>query len=250
MSPLGAERAGDGALVVVLHGFTQTASSMRPLAEQLAASRSVLSVDLPGHGASAEVSGDLDETAALVVESAGGEPFDLIGYSLGGRVALHVACLAASGLRRTVAISASPGLEDPDARAQRRSRDTALADALEADGDVDGFLSRWLANPLFATLRDADADVEGRRANTVAGLADSLRRCSLGAQRWLVPELSTLETPLLMLAGSRDDQFLALACEVAARNPAAAAAAVPGAGHVCHLEQPAITWRLIDAFLG
>jgi pimeloyl-ACP methyl ester carboxylesterase len=53
-----------------------------------------------------------------------------------------------------------------------------------------------------------------------------------------------------MVAGSRDDQFLALACALAARSPAVAATAVPGAGHVCHLEQPAITWRLIDTFLG
>jgi 2-succinyl-6-hydroxy-2,4-cyclohexadiene-1-carboxylate synthase len=249
MTSLGAVRAGAGPLVIVLHGFTQTASSVKPLAGLLAASRTVLALDLPGHGTSSEVSADLDETAGLVIDAARGEPFDLVGYSLGGRVALHVACRAPAGLGRTVAISASPGIEDPSARARRLERDAAMAEALDADGDVAAFIVRWLENPLFATLPPALADVDARRTNTSRGLAESLRRCSLGAQRWLVPELGAVPAPLLMVAGARDDQFLALACTVAARSPSVTAAAVPGSGHVCHLEQPAITARLIDSFL-
>lgn len=248
MTALGAARTGAGPHVVVLHGFTQTSSSVAPLGTLLAASRTVIAVDLPGHGRSSDVRADLDEAAALVVDAAGTEPFDLVGYSLGGRVALHVACLAPATLRRTVAISASPGIEDPAARARRYERDIALADSLEADG-VEAFLARWLANPLFATLPEARADVPGRQANSAAGLADSLRRCSLGAQRWLAPSLEALDTPLLMLAGARDDPFLAAACAMAARADAVSAAAVPGSGHVCHLEQPAICARLIEHFL-
>jgi len=248
MSPLGAERTGDGPLVVVVHGFTQRASSVAPFTALLA-HRTVVAVDLPGHGTSSEISADLDGTAALVIAAAGGDEFDVVGYSLGGRVALHVACQAPATLRGTVAISANPGIEDPEARAERLERDTQLADALDADGDVAAFVDRWLSNPLFATLPDRYADVDARRSNSASGLADSLRRCSLGAQRWLVPELAAVATPVLMVAGALDDPFVAAACATAAASPAVTAVAVPGAGHVCHLEQPTITARHVDTFL-
>jgi 2-succinyl-6-hydroxy-2,4-cyclohexadiene-1-carboxylate synthase len=249
MASLAATCAGAGATVVVLHGFTQTAASVSPLVERLASSRRVVALDLPGHGGSASVSADLDETAALVVAAAEGDEFDLVGYSLGGRVALHVVCGEVPTLRRTAVISASPGIADADARRRRLEADRTLADGLVANGDVDAFLERWLRNPLFATLDDARAGVEGRRANTAAGLADSLRRCSVGTQRWLGDELATLERPLLMLAGARDDAFVAAACAAASRSPAVATAVVPGAGHVAHLEQPDVTARLLDAYL-
>jgi 2-succinyl-6-hydroxy-2,4-cyclohexadiene-1-carboxylate synthase len=248
MTSLGATRTGEGPLLVALHGFTQTSSSMAPLTSILAENRTVAALDLPGHGTSATVSADLDEAAALVVDAAGGESFDLVGYSLGGRVALHVACLAPPGLRSTIAISSSLGIVDGAARTDRLARDMAMADALDRDGDVEGFIARWLANPLFATLPGTRADVRGRLANTAHGLADSLRRCSVGSQRLLEPELATLAAPLLLLAGMRDDPCLAAAV-AASRHPAVAAAAVPGSGHVCHLEQPRLTARLIECFL-
>jgi 2-succinyl-6-hydroxy-2,4-cyclohexadiene-1-carboxylate synthase len=249
MTSLGATRTGGGPLLVALHGFTQTSSSMAPLTSILAENRTVVALDLPGHGTSTAVSADLEETASLVVEAAGGEAFDLVGYSLGGRVALHVACLSPPGLRSTTAISASLGIPDAALRADRLARDVAMADALERDGDVEGFVTRWLANPLFATLPATRADVGGRLANTAGGLADSLRRCSVGAQRWLDGELGSLAAPLLLLAGMRDDPYLAGAV-AASRHPGVAASAVPGSGHVCHLEQPRQTARLIESFLG
>jgi 2-succinyl-6-hydroxy-2,4-cyclohexadiene-1-carboxylate synthase len=249
MAPLAAVHAGEGPTVVLLHGFTQTASSMAPMAARLAATRHVIALDLPGHGASASVTADLDESAELVIAAAGGEAFDLIGYSLGGRLALHVACAKPSGLGATVAISASPGIADPAARRARLERDVSLADDLEADGDVAAFLRRWLANPLFATLPPSRADLEARETNTAAGLADSLRRCSVGSQRWLAEALAHLDGPMLMVCGALDDPFVASACTVASSSRAITAAIVPGAGHVAHLEQPDLTARLIDAFL-
>jgi 2-succinyl-6-hydroxy-2,4-cyclohexadiene-1-carboxylate synthase len=248
MASLAATCAGAGPTVIVLHGFTQTAVSMSPLVERLTRTRRVVALDLPGHGGSAGISADLDKSAALVVAAADGEEFDLVGYSLGGRIALHVVCSNAPGLRRTAVISASPGIADLDARRRRLEADAALADGLVADGDVDAFLERWLRNPLFATLPAGRAGVESRRANTAVGLADSLRRCSVGTQRWLGDELSALEHPLFMLAGARDDAFVAAACTSAERGRAVAAAIVPGAGHVAHLEQPDVTARLLDAY--
>src|SRR5271163_4959347 len=136
MGPLAATRHGEGPLLIALHGFTQTAASWEPVLDELHGSYSVLTVDLPGHGRSAAQSCDLDETATGVDELADGEPFDLVGYSLGGRVALHLACRVGSLVRRTVIVSASPGIPDDNARATRLAKDQALADELEASGDV------------------------------------------------------------------------------------------------------------------
>lgn len=234
---------------MLVHGFTQTGSSMAPLAARLESRRRVVCVDLPGHGGSTSISSDLEHAASLVIDAAAGEPFDLVGYSLGGRVALHAACQAPANLRSTVVISASVGIEDPVAREHRLERDAALADGLLSSGDVEAFLDRWLANPMFATLPRSRADLEGRKANTAPGLADSLRRCSLGTQRWLLDELGGLDRPLVMLAGARDDPFVAVATATAAACRAVTCVVVPGSGHVCHLEQPALTARLIERFL-
>ena len=198
---------------------------------------------------STSISADLDGAASLVADAAGTDGFDVVGYSLGGRVALHLACSGAPGLRRTAVISASPGIADPEARRRRLDADTALADGLEASGDVDGFLDRWLRNPLFATLPATMADLDGRRANSAAGLADSLRRCSVGTQRWLLPELVALERPVAFVTGARDDAAIAAACLVARAGSAVQVAVVPGAGHVAHLEQADLTARLLTCFL-
>ncbi len=157
--------------------------------DRLATPRTTLCVDLPGHGESTDVDADLEQTADLVVELAGDEPFDLVGYSLGGRVALHVACRAPSQLQGVIAVSASPGLADDAARAARLARDTAMAEGLLASGDVAGFLARWLANPMFATLPADAAGLDLRATNSAGGLARSLVRCSLGTQRDLRGEL-------------------------------------------------------------
>lgn len=249
MAPLAATCAGEGPTVVLVHGFTQTASSMRPLLDRLAPTRRVVAVDLPGHGGSTAITANLDGAAALVADAAGTDDFDVVGYSLGGRVALHLACNGAPGLRRTAVVSASPGISDPEARRRRLDADTALADALEASGDVDAFLDRWLRNPLFATLPAAMADLEGRRANTAAGLADSLRRCSVGTQRWLQPELAALERPVAFVTGSRDDAAVVAAVAAARAASAVQVTMVPGAGHVAHLEQPDLVARLLTSFL-
>lgn len=234
---------------MALHGFTQTHASLAPLLGAFSGRRTLLVADLPGHGGSAAIEADLEATATLVCELASEEPFDLLGYSLGGRVALHVTCRRPPGLRRVAVIGAHPGLLDPAARAQRLEADLALADALERDGDVGGFVARWLAAPMFATLPRSRAQVEDRRENTAAGLAASLRRCSLGTQRPLHDELVEVETPVCYLAGARDDPFVARAVGLAARNRRAAAAIVPGAGHACHLERPELTARILERWL-
>jgi 2-succinyl-6-hydroxy-2,4-cyclohexadiene-1-carboxylate synthase len=213
----------------------------------------VAAVDLPGHGGSAEQRGDLLEAADAVVQAGrtafGGVPFDLLGYSLGARVALRAALEHPEALQRLVLVSGTAGIDDDDARAARRGRDEALARGLEQNGGVERFLDRWLTQPLFATLAPEAAQGDERRRNSAAGLASSLRLAGTGSQTPLWDRLGTLDVPVLVLAGATDPRYVALGVRLASALPRAHLAVVPGAGHAVTLEQPATAAAVVEGWL-
>ena len=231
--------------LVLVHGFTQNRSCWSPVAEQLAAHFSVITVDAPGHGGSParHDHADPSEAARLITEIGGRAHY--LGYSMGGRVCLRAACDRPDLVASLTLIGATAGIADPEERARRRRADEALADQLERDGLI-GFLDRWLALPLFAGLSPGQQHRSQRLTNRPEGLAASLRRCGTGHQPALWDRLSELDMPVLALAGARDSKFAAIAADlVEAINaprpddrPAGRAelALVPGAGHTAHLE--------------
>ena len=237
---LHAERSGRGPRLVLVHGFTQTGRSWAPVAGALEADHEVVRVDAPGHGRSSDVMAGLRSGARLIADEGGEGTY--VGYSMGGRFALHVALAHPELVRGLVLLGATAGIEDPAERAERVTVDEGMAARLERDG-VERFLDDWLSLPLFARLPREAAGVEARRENTVEGLASSLRLAGTGAQDPLWSKLGRIEAPTLVLAGEQDEKFAALAERLASSIGAnATMALVPGAGHAAHLEQP-------DAFL-
>jgi 2-succinyl-6-hydroxy-2,4-cyclohexadiene-1-carboxylate synthase len=236
----------------MVHGFTQTARLWGPFGDLLAQDHTLIGIDLPGHAGSDAVRADLPATAGLVrdavVATIGETPGDLFGYSLGARVALHVAMGTDLPIRRLVLVGATGGIEDPAARARRREADEAMAAALEASGDVDSFIARWLSNPMFAGLANA-AQPEERHRNSVAGLASSLRLAGTGTQVPLWDHIAELRTPLLALAGTDDTRFGAHALRLAQSAPNAIATLIPGGGHAVHLAQPLVVARIVRHWL-
>ena len=207
--------------------------------------------DLPGHAGSDSIRADLSTTAALVAEAAraavGDERCDVLGYSLGARVALHLVTQTDIAVGRIVLIGATGGLEQDEERERRRQADEAIADSLEASGDVERFLDTWLAGPLFARLSAADRPE--RLRNSASGLASSLRLSGAGTQSPLWDRLPSLAHPVLALAGNDDIRFAAHALRVAQLVPEGVASLIPGGGHAVHLAQPESSWRLVSHWL-
>jgi 2-succinyl-6-hydroxy-2,4-cyclohexadiene-1-carboxylate synthase len=233
--------------LVLAHGFTQTGRLWGPFGEALAADRVVVGVDLPGHAGSSAVRADLPTAGELLAAAGGTGPYDLLGYSLGARVALHAALAHPDRVRRLVLIGGTAGIEDAEARSRRRRRDEEMADALERSGDLEGFLGGWLAAPMFAGLRSPEKTE--RLRNTPAGLASSLRLAGPGTQEPLWGRLPGLTVPVLVLAGAADLRFACLGDRMVRALPAAVLSLVPGAGHAAHLEQPVLAWRMVERFL-
>jgi 2-succinyl-6-hydroxy-2,4-cyclohexadiene-1-carboxylate synthase len=236
LATLYAEVAGAGPRVVLVHGFTQNRNCWGPLADDLTADHEVVRVDAPGHGRSATLHAGLRTGARLIADRGGRATY--LGYSMGGRFLLHLALGRPDLVERLVLIGATAGIDDPAERAERRARDEAMAQRLEADG-VDAFVDAWLRQPLFAGLSEAMQFRDARGEGTVEGLATSLRLAGTGAQDPLWDRLDRLDMPVLLVAGELDTKFTALAHRIAAAiGSNAEVAVVAGAGHAAHLEQP------------
>lgn len=245
--PLYAERFGTGTdRMVFVHGFTQTGRSWLPVASAFARNHEVLLVDAPGHGGSSEVRADLRLTADLLGATTGEATY--VGYSMGGRICLHLALTHPHLVKRLVLVSATAGIGDAAMRAERRDADDALAASIEAGG-VHDFLQRWLSQPLFADTPVSEAERTDRLRNTADGLASSLRMAGTGTQDPLWARLREITMPVLILAGERDTKFVDIGRQLAAGIPRSTFAMVPGAGHAAALEQPTATSAIIADWL-
>ncbi|GAB4332805.1 MAG: 2-succinyl-6-hydroxy-2,4-cyclohexadiene-1-carboxy late synthase [Dehalococcoidia bacterium] len=257
---LNVDVAGSGPPLVLLHGFTGSARSWGEFGEALARAFTTIAVDIVGHGAS-------DSPAALdhyrmpravagivrAVELAGYPRAHWLGYSMGGRTALHVAAAFPRAVDRLVLIGASPGIQDPAERAARVASDEALAARIERDG-IECFVDYWEDIPLFATQRRLPAEVRariraGRLASNPTGLANSLRGMGAGAQEPIHAQLGTMTMPALVLAGSEDAKYVEVGQSIATAMPRARFARIRGAGHAAHIEAPGTCAAAVISFL-
>jgi 2-succinyl-6-hydroxy-2,4-cyclohexadiene-1-carboxylate synthase len=226
--------------LVLLHGFGGTHRAWDRVVAQLSTQRyTPLALDLPGHGEAAQVGAPVTfDSCVAHVLAAAPERFALCGYSLGGRIALHVALAAPQRVTRLVLVSCSAGIVDDAERAQRREADHGLVDELERI-PFEQFIERWRTQPLFAEDPPQVGELarEDQRRNDPRALAAVLRGIGTGEMTPLWGRLGELRMPTLAIAGERDAKFRAIGERMAALIPDATLVVVPG-GHALALESP------------
>lgn len=259
-APLAYRREGEGGALptlVWLHGFLGSAEDWRPVMQALAGVGQHIAVDLPGHGASRRLpeeaysmEGVASRLRQVLDEAAPGRRCLLAGYSMGGRVALHLAVRHPEWWDGILLESASPGLEDAAGRAERRRRDAHWARRFEEEALV-VVLRDWYRQPVFATLTAATREawaVRGAR-NEGAELARAIRGFSPGAQPPLWSALPALGMPVQFCVGGGDAAYVAIAERMWGLCPGAGHAIVSGAGHRVHEEAPGAFVKICEQWL-
>jgi 2-succinyl-6-hydroxy-2,4-cyclohexadiene-1-carboxylate synthase len=235
--------------VVLLHGFGGTRRAWDGVASRLGPERyRVQALDLPGHGEQARWQAPISFAACVEhVLSQAPPRFTLAGYSLGGRVALHVALAAPERVAALALVSCSPGIEDEAERASRRAADARLADQLET-GPYEEFIERWRAQPLFAGEPPEVGRLarEDQRRNSPQALAAVLRGLGTGEMQPLWGRLGELTMPVGVIVGRRDARFLALGERMAAAIAGGELLVLDG-GHGLALERPQELARALAA---
>jgi 2-succinyl-6-hydroxy-2,4-cyclohexadiene-1-carboxylate synthase len=245
---LNVEVSGEGPALLLLHGFTGDVSTWEPFFDRWASFK-LIRVDVIGHGRSDSPSEPARYSMAHAVEDLlaildqlGVRQTALLGYSMGGRLALHIALAAPERLWALVLESASPGIADPKERKARVASDNVLADSIERDG-LEAFVDRWQSQPLFSSQASLPPEVfehqrRQRLASNPIGLANSLRGMGAGRQDYLISRLPELSLPTLLIAGALDERYTALTNDMSQAIPHSAVAIIQDAGHAAHLEQP------------
>ncbi len=243
------QERGNGPPLVLLHGFTGSSVNWQEQLLRFSVSHRVLAIDLLGHGrTSSHLAPERFAMPAVrddliaIFESLRLSAVNLLGYSMGGRLALYVAATRPAYLQSLILESASPGLQTTDQRLARIENDERLANEIEAYG-ISAFVDRWQQLPLFASQKripkeKRDMLFSQRLTNSVSGLANSLRGMGTGRQPSLWSALDTISLPVLLLAGNLDEKYTSLARQMEAALPHAELHVFPGVGHNTHLENP------------
>jgi 2-succinyl-6-hydroxy-2,4-cyclohexadiene-1-carboxylate synthase len=228
------------ATVVLLHGFAGTGRAWDPVVERLDRERyTAVAPDLRGQGGARDARPISFEACVEDILAVAPPRFVLCGYSMGGRVALHVALAALERVERLVLVAASAGIEDAGERAARRASDARLA-AFAHTTTIEAFADRWTAQPLFAgTPPDAARRWrEDLLRNDPRALAAVLRGLGAGAMTPLWDRLGELTMPATVMAGERDAKYVALAARLVSGLPRGERVVVAGAGHGLPREAP------------
>jgi 2-succinyl-6-hydroxy-2,4-cyclohexadiene-1-carboxylate synthase len=254
------EECGSGFPLLLLHGFTGDTSTWTPFCSKWGTDSKLVIPDIIGHGKTDSpddwqryrieaAAADL----AVILTTLGIERADVLGYSMGGRLALTFALLYPNRVRKLVLESASPGLGTEEERKLRCMKDAELANFIIEQG-IEAFVDHWENIPLFETMKRLPIAIQSsvraqRVRNSPMGLANSLRGMGTGSQpSWWV-KLPELECPVLLLTGELDKKFCGIAAAMQKYLKNSAWVTVPDSGHAIHVEKNEKFGTIVSDFL-
>ncbi len=247
--------------LIFFHGFMGNGRTWETIAQPLSDHFYVIAPDLPFHGKSLVPEEKLT-SHSLTFERVAERifhwleenftiPMAVVGYSMGGRLALYLAAHHSHLFSRLVLESASPGILTEKERRKRRESDRELAQQL-LSSDFEAFLNSWyqapmwgrlIANPRYPSL------IEMRKDNNPRQLAQALTVLGTGSQPSVWQDLPEIQQPILLLAGEYDARYIHIMDTMRRQLPNAAFQVVADCGHNIHFEQPEIFIKLVRNFL-
>ncbi|TLS39006.1 2-succinyl-6-hydroxy-2,4-cyclohexadiene-1-carboxylate synthase [Pseudalkalibacillus caeni] len=254
------EIAGDGPALLLLHGFTGSSENWTPFLESWTKDFKVIMPDLIGHGKSEapiypdryEMDQAVEDIMALL-DRLQIDKTHVLGYSMGGRLALTLATSFPERINTLLLESSSPGLANDEERRQRVEKDENIADSIMEKG-VEDFVLKWENIPLFDTQKRLSEEIrrsvrQQRMVNSACGLANNLKGMGTGKQRPLWNELESLNIPVFLLVGELDRKFCNIAEKMLESLPDAKLIRFPDTGHAIHVEDPRFFGRIVKEAL-
>jgi 2-succinyl-6-hydroxy-2,4-cyclohexadiene-1-carboxylate synthase len=229
-------------VTLFLHGFMGSGANWAETISALDERFYCVAPDLPGHGRSLGLTPEdytIGGAAKMLRELLDGLEISrtaIVGYSMGGRLALYLALRHPERCSRLFLESASPGIEDAAERKVRREADEERARRLES-GDFETFLANWYRQPLFTSLSQHQ------------GLVEEMIEARENNDPPMWEELPGLRAPVLAVAGELDEKFVEISRRMAGSSLNVRVAVVPGAGHNVRLEAPEAYLTLLQDLL-
>ncbi|TYR82045.1 2-succinyl-6-hydroxy-2,4-cyclohexadiene-1-carboxylate synthase [Priestia megaterium] len=254
------EIIGEGEPLLLLHGFTGSSQTWRTLSTRWASHYQVISIDIIGHGKTdspLEIEPyRIEEMVKILyglIQHLALQDVNIVGYSMGGRLALSFACTYPDYVKALVLESASPGLKSEQEMLLRKQADNELAETIQKGG-IEQFVQYWEDTSLFHTQKklppSIQAEIRQERLNQCeVGLANSLRGMGTGAQLSLWKHLHKVNLPVLLITGELDEKFCRIGKEMVNLFPCVHHEVVFQTGHAIHVEQPEIFGKIVSEFL-
>lgn len=254
------EITGNGEPLVLLHGFTGNRDTWNFLIPMLSEDHTLIMIDIIGHGMSASPAEperyEMDRVAEdirHILDELHFPKAHILGYSMGGRLALAFACLYPVYVETLILESASPGLVTAKERGTRRQNDRKLAEGILESG-LEAFVDHWENIPLFESQKRLSATTRAairkqRLANDPVGLSNSLLGMGTGSQASYWEDLQALDFPVLLLTGELDPKFCDIAKSMEKKLDRAEWKIINGSGHAIHVEDGEKFGKIISEFL-
>lgn len=245
--------------IIFLHGFSGSVQTWREVTNYLKGEFQVICIDLIGHGKSSvpvdfkryqmvEQLKDLE----MIFKQLKLDNFTLVGYSMGGRVALAYASDYPARVKSLILESASPGLATEDERVARRKADELLADRIMREG-ITSFVDFWESIALFDSQKGLSEDRREKVRNErigqcEQGLSNSLLGIGTGNQPSYWREIEELRMPVYLITGEYDKKFVGISQEMKKFIPNVYEVTVKSAGHAIHVEKPLLFATMIREY--
>jgi 2-succinyl-6-hydroxy-2,4-cyclohexadiene-1-carboxylate synthase len=255
------EVCGEGFPLIMLHGFTGSGASWKPFCSTLGKESKLIMPDLIGHGATKtdSIEGEkyfvtsVVEHIIQILDRLEYEKVDILGYSMGGRVALALSVLYPSRVRNLILESASPGLKTMKERKERIFSDMRLGMSILQDG-LTQFVDYWENIPLFESQKSLPLRIRKkirnqRLSHDPTKLANALWGMSTGMQPSFWEDLDRIEANVLMIVGDLDEKFCKIAEEMQKLMKNGQIYKVEQCGHAIHVEQPEKFGTIVSEFL-